>query len=99
MLHPLLEDERLAAEAADLVAVAGRVVTSKDAALDEEAVARSTRLLAALSERTEDPGTRADLDTVTARLERLRGRSSAEVIEDLMATPPDGPADPRPKAT
>lgn len=94
VLHPLLQDERLAAEAADLVAIAGRAVATRDARLDDETVDRSTRLLAALGERTEDPRARTDLEAVASRLERLRGRSSAEVIEDLMAVPPDDLADP-----
>ena len=94
VLQPLLEDERLAADAADLIAVAGRMASSKELVLDDEIVDRSTSLLAALVERTEDSRARSDLEAVVDRLEQLRGRSSVEVIEDLMTSPPRDLTDP-----
>ena len=94
VLQPLLEDDRLAAEAADLIVVAGRVIGAKDVVLDDEIVDRSTGLLAALRERTEDTRARSDLEVVMDRLEQLRGRSSAEAIEDLMTSPPREIAEP-----
>jgi hypothetical protein len=94
VLPPLLEDERLAAEAADLVAVAGRVVSAKDAILDDETVDRSDGLLAALRDRIEDSRARSDLEVAVERLAQLRGHTSADVIENLMTSPPREPVDP-----
>ncbi|MES5820725.1 M14 family zinc carboxypeptidase [Streptomyces sp. RG80] len=86
----LLDDERLAAKAAKLLAHAGQLATDTDQQFGDEEADLGLDLLRDLDARcgAEDGAVHTDLKAVSALLERLRGRSSAEMLKHLTTQGP-----------
>ncbi|MEU5322674.1 M14 family zinc carboxypeptidase [Streptomyces sp. NPDC021056] len=86
----LLNDERLAAKAAKLLARAGQLVTDAKDQVGDGEIDLGLDLVRELDARgeAEDGEARADLKAVSALLERLRGLTPAEVVEHLTSRGP-----------
>ena len=86
----LLNDERLAAKAAKLLARAGQLVTDAKEQVGDGEIDLGLDLVRELDARgeAEDGEARADLKAVSALLERLRGLTPAEVVEHLTSRGP-----------
>jgi murein tripeptide amidase MpaA len=86
----VLTDERLSADAAALLERAAALVEDESATVSDDDVERARSLMRRLSEESKDENVRADLDAVSAELERMSGRTSREAIEGLMRRGPRG---------
>lgn len=84
----LLADERLSRQAAELVRIAGELVTHEEAVLGRDDVRQALALLRELDERGPSREVRADLRAVGARLENAEGQSASEITRRLMASSP-----------
>jgi murein tripeptide amidase MpaA len=85
----VLADERLAGQAAGLVASAGRLAANEEAILGRDEVDRAVALLRELEDRVPAPEIRRDLHLVRAQLERGQDRSTSDVLRTLMAQGPE----------
>jgi hypothetical protein len=86
----VLTDERLSADAAALLERAAALVEDESATVSDDDVERARSLMRRLSEESKDENVRADLDAVSAEVERMSGRTSREAIEGLMRRGPRG---------
>jgi hypothetical protein len=84
----VLADERLKAEAADLVTRLGALVTDEERALDPELAERARAFVRRLGQGGVSRAHRADLRAVEERLGELAGRPVGAVLAELMAHPP-----------
>jgi hypothetical protein len=85
----VLADERLARQAAAVVAAAGRLAASEEAILGRDEAGQAAALLDELEGRVTEPGLRRDLRLVRAQLERGEGRPISEMLRTLMAQGPE----------
>jgi murein tripeptide amidase MpaA len=92
LIGPLLADEKLAAEAADLLQVAGRLLEDEKAVVGSEEIERSQALIQRLARSAKSDRVRKDLELVSSELGRLEGLSNAEVIRSVMSRGPNGKA-------
>jgi murein tripeptide amidase MpaA len=90
LLGIVLSDERLSQEAAKLVELAGRLVQEESDPIPAEAVESALYLIHDLSERSDSPEVRTDLEAVSAELSQLSGLTSADAIATLMRRGPGG---------
>jgi hypothetical protein len=86
----VLTDERLSADAATLLERAAALVEDESATVSDDDVERARSLMRRLSEESKDENVRADLDAVSAEVERMSGRTSREAIEGLTRRGPRG---------
>lgn len=84
----VLDDERLARRAADLLARAGTLLGDEQATLDRDAVEDAGALLRELEERAPSDAVRADLERAHEALGQMAGRAAVEIVETLMARGP-----------
>jgi murein tripeptide amidase MpaA len=88
LMGVVLADERLGARAAELVEQAVTLVDDDQVVLDDALVERSVGVLLTLQQQSGSRQVRAELRLVERRLRALSGRTSREVIENLMAEAP-----------
>jgi hypothetical protein len=88
LMGVVLADERLGARAAELVEQAVTLVEDDQVVLDDALVERSVGVLLSLQQQSGSRQVRAELRLVERRLRALSGRTSREVIENLMAEAP-----------
>lgn len=85
----VLDDERLARQAADLLVRAGALLGDERATLDRDVVEDAGALLRELDERAPGDAVRTDLGRVHEALGQMPGRAATEVVEALMARGPE----------
>lgn len=85
----VLEDERLARRAADVLARAGGLFRDEEATVPGDVVDEALEILRELEERAPTDDVRAELRTLRPVLEQAAGRSTAEMVQALMARGPE----------
>jgi murein tripeptide amidase MpaA len=88
LLGALLGDEKLLAEAGELLKRAAAVTTDDAEALTDEDVDRGIRLVRALEKKPEGADARRDLRAVEGQLKSLRGQRMQGAVERLMSEKP-----------
>jgi murein tripeptide amidase MpaA len=85
----VLADDRLARQAAAVVAAAGQLAANEEAILSRDEAGQAAALLDELEGRATEPGLRRDLRVVRAQLEHGEGRPISEMLRTLMAHGPE----------
>jgi hypothetical protein len=88
LLGALMGDEKLLAEAGELLKRAAAVTTDDAEALTDEDVDRGIRLVRALEKKPEGADARRDLRAVEGQLKSLRGQRMQGAVERLMSEKP-----------
>jgi murein tripeptide amidase MpaA len=90
LIGPAFADEKLAAEAADLLQSAGRMLQEEKAVIGSAEIERAQALIKRLAGKARTDQLRSDLELVSSELGRLEGLSNAEAIRTLMSRSPEG---------
>ena len=98
LLTTLMEDEKLSAQAAELVKSAAELTKSDRKRLPDESIDAAVQVVRALAKAPAAKDVRTDLRAVERRLEAMRGLTMGRAIQLLMAEPPDGKPARRPRS-
>ncbi len=93
-----MEDEKLSAQAAELVKSAAELTKSDRKRLPDESIDAAIQVVRALAKAPAAEDVRTDLRAVERRLEAMRGLTMGRAIQLLMAEPPDGKPVRRPRS-